>query len=78
MESVSFTPGLPLRGGGNSPTVSGRGVPERRGDPLGKHRELPQASKECPQPQELVALGFWKTNPEPRRSFTKSTTVPFR
>jgi hypothetical protein len=59
MESIVFAPG-PLRfgRGGELPGRFRPGSSERRGDPLGKHVELPQASKECPQPQELVALGF--------------------
>jgi hypothetical protein len=86
MESLSSTPEPSQEGRGELPGLS-TGELERRGDPLGKHLELPRAapqqwpasaSKECPQPHEETALGFWNTNPEPRRSFTKSTVVPFR
>jgi hypothetical protein len=37
-----------------------------------------QAEKLDPQPQELVALGFWKTNPRPMISSLKSIWVPLK
>jgi len=37
-----------------------------------------QALKLEPQPQEEVALGFWKTNPRPMISSLKSIMVPLR
>jgi hypothetical protein len=58
MESIVFAPSPSRFGRGELPGRLRPGSSKRRGDPLGKHVELPQASKECPQPQELVALGF--------------------
>ena len=37
-----------------------------------------QAEKLDPHPHELVAFGFWKTNPRPMISSLKSIMVPFR
>lgn len=57
------------------------------GGPLGERHLIPQglgepaptsAPKEWQHPREGVAFRFWNTKPEPLRSFTSSTVVPFR
>lgn len=53
-----------------------RSVLFRRGD--ARRWRSDQAEKLDPQPQELVALGFWNTKPRPMSSSLKSTVVPFR
>lgn len=37
-----------------------------------------QTAKLDPQPHDVVALGFWKTNPRPMISSLKSIVVPSR
>ena len=69
----------PKRESRSGVTQVGQRQPGKHSGPGGGPVPRPnQAEKLDPHPQELVALGFPKTNPRPMISSLKSIVVPFR